>query len=106
MTISVFQIEVAPGEDEAIFDELMEKSLPDIVNTQVNRVGLLTVLYVLKGDVEGSTNRYMVIAQTDGLGFPFSRVFKPVSFPASLKVTELGSYVQSAIWPNIAARIE
>jgi hypothetical protein len=107
MTISVFQIEVAP-EDEAVFDELFVTKLAETVSTRVDRFGVLETVHVLKGDVQGSTNTYVVIAGINGLGFSFARAFKDVGFPASMKVTELGpgAYDQVAKWPDKAPDID
>jgi hypothetical protein len=105
--ISVFQIEVAP-EDEKIFDDLVENKLAEIVDTKVDRFGVLAAVHVLKADVQGSTNTYIVIAGINGLGLSFNRVFNDSGFPASMKVTGLGAgvYHQVAKWPNTAPDID
>src|SRR5436190_18339946 len=105
--ISVFQVDVAP-EDEAAFDELLANELTQGVNLEPNRVGVPQTFHVLKGDVQGSSNKYIVIVGISGLGLPFDRVFKDVKFPASMKVTSLapGAFHQVAKFPDKAPAIE
>ncbi len=105
--ITVFQIEVA-HEDETVFDNLFVDRLADIINSKVDRFGKLEAVSVLKGDVQGSTNSYIVIAGINGLGLAFDRAFKDSGFPASMKVTVLGpgAYHQVAKWPNTAPDID
>ena len=105
--ISVFQVDVAPA-DEAAFDELVENKLAEVVNLEVNRLGVLKTVHVLKGDVQGSSNTYIVVVGIDGLGFSFNRAFKNVGFPASIKVTDLGpgAYHQVGKFPDRAPDIE
>jgi len=104
--ITVFQIEVAP-EDEAVFDDLFGNKLAEIVNLRVDRFGALETVHILKGDVQGSTNTYIVIAGINGLGFSFSRAFKDIAFPASMKISDVGgAYHQLSKWPDKAVDIE
>lgn len=105
--ISLFQIDVA-AEDEAAFDQLMTDKLAQTVNLEVNRLGVLETVHVLKGDVQGSSNTYIAIVGIDGLGFPFDRAFKDMGFPASMKVTDLGpgAYHQLAKFPDTAPDVD
>jgi hypothetical protein len=105
--ISVFQVDVAPG-DEPNFDELIANKLAQAVNLEPNRVGVPQTVHVLKGDVQGSSNKYIFIVGISGLGLPFDRVFKDAGFPASMKVTALapGAFHQVTKFPDKAPPIE
>ncbi|HVP99164.1 MAG TPA: hypothetical protein VMS87_07930 [Roseiarcus sp.] len=104
--ISVFQVDVAEG-DEAALDDILENKLADVVSTRVDRFGRLETVHVLKGDVEGASNTYIIIAGISGLGLSFERAFKTEAFPASLKVTALaGAYHQVAKWPDTAPELD
>ncbi|HTR13274.1 MAG TPA: hypothetical protein VMI72_08490 [Roseiarcus sp.] len=104
--ISVFQVDVAQG-DEAALDDILENNLAEVVNSVVDRFGRLETVHILKGDVEGASNTYIIIAGINGLGFPFERAFKKEAFPASLKVNALaGAYHQVAKWPDMAPDLD
>lgn len=99
--ICLFKVEVELGADEAAMDLIVQDRLSEIVDPKIDRHGALRSVEVCKGDTEGSTNTYVVIADIDGVGLSFGRVFKDPGFPTSLKVTDLGAYASIAIWRRV-----
>jgi hypothetical protein len=87
---------VAAGQDEAAFDKTIGTRLHEIINQRLDRFGKVQSVSILKSDVAGSTNKYIVIGLIDGLGMQLVRILDTTNFPQSTKVTELGSYVEIA----------